>query len=154
MCFYWRRTTQRAFSSLEFSHLQGKANSNIELAANVCIYAYACSSVYLPNIGQTGLELRGWQGFWENVIPPEGGKGRERSLLYKQISNLNSSNSFSLWWNTDLCGLAEYFKYSITQKECVICRVMSLSQFKCFFVGVLCNWVSVISQKQAYSPSN
>lgn len=46
--------------------------------------------VYLPNIGQAGMELRGWRGFWEHVITPKGGEGSERSLLYKHASNISS----------------------------------------------------------------
>lgn len=44
--------------------------------------------VHLPKIGQAGLELEGMTGFLG--ITPKGGKGRERSLLYKHRANVSS----------------------------------------------------------------
>lgn len=127
MCFYWRRTTQRAFSSLEFSHLQGKANSNIELAANFCIYmrahVFVCVFAKYWSWGDDGVSGK----MWSHLKAVKKGNGHSFTNKYLILVHPTACHCDE----TDIWVVLLNICNILSCRKCVICSVMSRSQFKC-----------------------
>ncbi len=144
MCFYWRRTTQRAFSSLEFSHLQGKANSNIELATNVCVYmrahVFVCVFAKYWSWGEDGVSGK----TWSHLKVVKEGNGHSFTNKYLILVHPTACHWDETQTSVRSCWIFVISRHA--ERECVLCSVTSLSQ-----LNVVCNWVSVNSQKQVYS---
>ncbi len=107
----------------------------------ICVRMFLC--VYLPNIGADGDD--GVSGkTWSHLKAVKEGNGHSFTNKYLILVHPTACHWDETQTSVRSCWIFVISRHA--ERECVLCSVTSLSQ-----LNVVCNWVSVNSQKQVYS---